>query len=336
MSATAPFSSSPMNAAGLIDAVRALGLIAPDEEAGISPLAGGVSADVFVVTTASGRRLVVKRSIPRLRVAADWRAPVERDAVEVAWLNTVREIEARLAPEVLGWSSGEHLIVLEWRDAPVWKQEMAAGRVDPAFAGKVGRALARIHAATAGRDDVAAHFPVPANFFALRIDPFLLYTAERHGDVAPRLRELAADLQKRRTALIWGDASPKNILVGGEGPVFLDAETAAMGDPAFDVAFCSTHLLLKTLWLAPFADGIVKSLEAFRDGYLADFPTDAAFSNRAAAIVGALLLARVDGKSPAGYLDAAQDGNVRGRAKAILARPDLDLATLPVFWRALA
>ena len=33
-----------------------------------------------------------------------------------------------------------------------------------------------------------------------------------------------------------------------DGPVFLDAECAWYGDPAFDLAFCLNHLLLKCLW----------------------------------------------------------------------------------------
>ena len=325
-----------MSDAGLLAAVRDLGLLAPGEGGEAFPLTGGVSADVFGVRAESGRRLVVKRSIPRLRVQAEWRAPVERDAIEAAWLETVGAIDRRLAPRVLARSADQHLIVLEWRDGLVWKAEMAAGRVDPAFAGLVGRNLARIHVATAGRVDIAARFPDAGNFGALRIDPFLLYTADRHGDVAPRLRELTENLHHSKTALIWGDASPKNILAGPDGPVFLDAETAAYGDPAFDLAFCLTHLLLKTIWLAPHADALLASFAALREAYVAGFTADPDFSARAAALVGALLLARVDGKSPAGYLDEGQNKIVRVRAKAILRRPDLDLGALPAFWVALA
>jgi len=136
--------------------------------------------------------------------------------------------------------------------------------------------------------------------------------------------------------LIWGDCSPKNILVGPAGPVFLDAETAAMGDPAFDLAFCLTHLLLKTVWLSHLGAPLLASFEALRAGYLAGVGVDPDFETRAAALVGALLLARVDGKSPADYLDTVQDGVVRARARAILMRPKLTLAGLPAFWRALA
>lgn len=313
----------------MIEALRELGLLAKGEAATTFPLSGGVSSDVFGVRAADGRAFVAKRAIPRLRVAADWRAPVERDVGEVTWLRTVHALDARLAPDVIAWSPERHLFVMPWLgDFPVWKAEMAAGRVDPAFAGRVGKALARVHAATAGRADVAARFPDDRCFEALRIDPFLRFAAAKHPDVAARLEALAADLKRRRDVLIWGDASPKNILVGPEGPVFLDAETATIGDGAFDLAFCLTHLLLKTIWLAPHASALMASFTALREAY--EPRNDV--SVRAAALVGALLLARVDGKSPAGYLDPAQEGLVRARAKTILANPALCLEALAEVW----
>ncbi|HEY1880082.1 MAG TPA: aminoglycoside phosphotransferase family protein [Caulobacteraceae bacterium] len=325
-----------MNDSGLVEAVRELGLIAPGEGAECVPLSGGVSSDVFLIHPTGCRDLVVKRSIPRLRVREDWRAPVGRDAQEVAWLRAVRAVDPRLVPDVLAWSRKEHLFVMEFRAGVVWKQEMTEGHVDPGFAGGVGVALARIHAATAGRSELAAQFSDSSNFSALRIDPFLSFTAGRNPDVAERLRILASDLLSRKSALIWGDASPKNILIGESGPVFLDAETATIGDPAFDVAFCLTHLLLKTVWLAAYAPSLLASFIALCDAYLNAFAVDEGFGQRAANLIGALLLARVDGKSPAGYLSAEQDEIVRRRAKMILKRSDLDLATLPGFWRALA
>jgi 5-methylthioribose kinase len=325
------------NDQGLVEALRELGLLGQTERATCFPLSGGVSSDVFCLRGEDGRASVVKRSIPRLRVQADWRAPIDRDAGEVNWLRTVRAIDPRLTPEVLAWAPDKHLFVMRWLDPvtyPVWKQEMAAGRVDPGFAAQVGMALARIHSTALNRDDILETFPTDLCFRALRVDPFFLYTAERHPDVARRLRALADDLLRRKTTLIWGDASPKNILVGPDGPVLLDAETAVIGDAAFDLAFCLAHLLLKTVWLAPHAKTLMASLEAMRDAYLdgVDFEPRDPFSIRSAALVGAVLLARVDGKSPAGYLDAAGEDLVRRRAKSILTRPDLDLHSLPRFW----
>lgn len=317
-----------MNEDGVREALIELGLLAAGEDASLEPLSGGVSADVFLVRRGRGPALVVKRSIPKLRVAVDWRAPTERDAAEVAFLRTVREIEPRLAPEVLAWSHPRRLFVMPCVEGPVWKQEMAAGRIDPSFAAKVGRALAEVHSVTASSGALHARFPDPSNFEALRIEPFLLYPASRHADVAPRMRALAEELRACRACMIWGDASPKNILVGAEGPVLLDAETATISDPAFDLAFCLTHLLLKTIWLAANAVAVMRCFLALRDAYGAP----QAVSRRAAALIGALVLARVDGRSPAGYLDAAQEVEVRRRSKVLLARTDLDLETLPGAW----
>ena len=321
-----------MDEARLLEDLRVLGLIGPNEGAEFVPLPGGVSADVFVARAAGGGEWVLKRSIPRLRVAANWRAPIARWQIEAKWLEFARGVDPHLAPEVVAVLPADNLIVSRRIDAPVWKQELIAGRVEPAFAADVGRALARLHSASREGADIAARFPDPANFLALRIEPFLLYVAGKHADMASRLCAMAADLTERRETLIWGDASPKNILVSPAGPVFIDAETAAMGDPAFDVAFCLTHLLLKTIWLAGRADRLLACFVALRDAYGAGFAVDADFKRRAAALVGALLLARVDGKSPAGYLDSAQEEAVRARSRAILVRPDLDLDALPAFW----
>ena len=324
---------------GLLEALRACGVLAAGEPATLRPLTGGVSSDIFRVETGDGRILVVKRSIPRLRVREEWLAPVERIAGEVRWLKLARSIDPRLAPEVLAECPEAHVFAMEFLEPathPVWKDEMAAGRVDPAFAAAVGRDLALIHARTAGRADIATAFDTYDFFFALRVSPFLLFTADHHPDVAARLRSLADDLGRRRVALMHGDVSPKNILVGPRGPVFLDAETTAYGDPAFDLAFCLTHLLLKTVWLRPHREAVMASFDALRAAYAAGLswepPED--ISARTAALVAALLLARIDGKSPAPYLtDPADKDFVRRSAKMLLAVRELDLGILSRRWR---
>jgi tRNA A-37 threonylcarbamoyl transferase component Bud32 len=329
-----------LDEAGLLDAARRHGLLAPSQAARLSPLSGGVSSDVFRLDAEGGRSLVVKRSITRLRVAADWRAPTRRAAVEARWLRLARSIDPRLAPEVLAEDPATFTFVMSLLDPathPVWKGEMAAGRVDPAFAGAVGRDIARIHAWTAGREDIASAFAPDDCFFDLRVEPFLLFTAKAHADVAPRLRGLAEDMAGRRIALMHGDVSPKNILAGPEGPVFLDAECASFGDPAFDLAFCLSHLLLKTVWLRPNAEVLLGAFDALRGAYAAGVTWEpaGALDGRAAPLTAALLLARVDGKSPAPYLtDAGDKAFVRSAAKRLIAADGLDLEGLRQAWRA--
>jgi len=325
---------------GIREALAAFGLLRPGEGVRLSPLAGGVSCDVLRAEADGGAVFAVKRALPRLRVATEWLAPVERVESEVRWLKLARAVDPRLAPEVLAEDQAAHLFVMRYLDPaahPVWKTALAEGRAEAGFGAAVGRDLARIHAATAHRPQVAAQFRTDELFMALRIDPFLLHVAARDADAAPRLLALAGDLRTRKTALVHGDISPKNILMGPDGPVFLDAECAVYGDPAFDLAFCLTHLLLKTVWLRDQAAGLMTAFEglwgAYRPGV--DWEPAQEVSCRAASLTAALLLARIDGKSPAPYIESEADkALVRGRARALLAEADLDLDRLALAWRA--
>ena len=107
-----------------------------------------------------------------------------------------------------------------------------------------------------------------------------------------------------KRALVHGDISPKNILHGPDGPVFLDAECAWFGDPAFDLAFCLNHLLLKGAREGADRTRYIAAFSALAGAYLAgvDWESASAIEARAAALLPALFLARVDGKSPVEYL----------------------------------
>ena len=326
-----------MGDAATLAALRRLGVLVEGEAITLTPLSGGVSCDVWRADIAGRRPLAVKRALPQLRVAAEWLAPVDRAENEVAWLRRVARIDPALVPVVVAHSPEDHLFVLDWLDPaqhPVWRDELVAGRVDPAFAGTLGGALARIHAETVGDDVVACSFGDPALFDALRIAPFLRYTAERVPEVAARLNAVADALAARRIALVHGDVSPKNILVGPRGGVFLDAECAVHGDPAFDLAFCTTHLLLKQVWLPQHRALLALSVRQFTARYLAGVSWEdaGALAARAGALVSALLLARVEGKSPAPYLDDAARTLVRARAVALLAGDTPAITDLIATW----
>jgi aminoglycoside phosphotransferase (APT) family kinase protein len=287
-------------------------------------LGGGVSCDVFLVDLAD-RRICVKRALPKLRVAADWHAPAERAEAEVAWIELVAGLDPRWVPKVLGEDKTRHLFAMEYLPYPLWKTELADGRIDIAFAAEVGAALAHIHAVRG----VAKRFANGPQFHALRIEPYLLHTAEHHPGVAPRIRAIAQGVEESRIALMHGDVSPKNILCGPDSPVFLDAECACWGDPAFDLAFCLNHLLLKSIWHPRDAAALHASFEALKTAYA----PDAALDRRAAALLAAFLLARIDGKSPVEYLtDEAKKDFVRAQAKAFLSEEALSLDALASLW----
>jgi 5-methylthioribose kinase len=305
-----------------------VGLLHDGQGLEIAPLAGGVSCDVWRVTIGA-RDIVVKRALPKLRVKEDWRAPAERASTEADWFQLVAGIDPRRVPEVLGEDRPHHIFATEYlppETYPLWKTQLAAGKADADFAAAVGEALARIHTATAGREDVAHDFAHDAQFHALRLEPYLLFTAKKHPDLAPRIRALSDGIAKARIALMQGDISPKNILAGPEGPVFLDAETACYGDPAFDIAFCLNHLLLKCVWHAKFAKAYLESFDALARSYLENVtweePED--IEARTATLLPALMLARVDGKSPVEYLTKETDqAFVRKAAYTLFGSRDL-------------
>jgi Ser/Thr protein kinase RdoA (MazF antagonist) len=200
----------------------------------------------------------------------------------------------------------------------------------------VGRKLCAIHNATARRGDIAAAFATDASFHAIRLEPYLLAAAKVHAPLEARLRALAAVTAQTRLALVHGDVSPKNILVGPHGPVFLDAECAWYGDPAFDLAFCLNHLLLKGRWVPARREDFLRCYGALAAEYLAgvDWEQPAALEQRAAALLPGLMLARVDGKSPAEYLVADADRNaVRDFAARFLSRAAASLSELGDAWR---
>jgi aminoglycoside phosphotransferase (APT) family kinase protein len=198
------------------------------------------------------------------------------------------------------------------------------------FAAQVGHALARIHSATT---DTAALFPTDSIFHAIRLEPYLLATAGRHPALAARLEALAQRTAQTKVCLVHGDVSPKNILAGPQGPVFLDAECAWYGDPAFDLAFCLNHLLLKCLWVPQARDAFLRCFAALSDAYLKGVPFEGVEA-RAATLLPALLLARVDGKSPVEYLTDEEHKNlVRRTACALLHAPIQTLPQIEARWR---
>ncbi len=323
--------------ASTLGALREAGLVGDPDSATFEPLTGGVSSGIWKVVT-PGQTFCVKRALPRLRVAAEWHAPVERNRFEVAWYEVAGAAVPGAAPPVLHHDAEAMLFAMAYLDPArhrLWKSELRDGRADPAFAAEVGRRLAAIHAATAGDDEVARRFPRDDIFHAIRLEPYLEATAARHPDLRDELFGLSARTAASRLVMIHGDVSPKNILAGPQGPVFLDAECACMGDPAFDLAFCVNHLLLKSLWTPAARDGFNACFTAMAESYLTGVAWEpvAELEARAAGLLAGLFLARIDGKSPVEYVTAEADrARVRRCARRLLSAPATTLEAVRAAW----
>jgi len=327
----------PETVSALANALRRMKLVSAHIQPRFSPLAGGVSSDIYRVELPSGV-ICVKRALPKLKVAADWQAPVERNRWEVDWLRVAGAIVPGAVPQVLGEDAEAGAFAMAWLDPmayPVWKSLLVEGAARPKTAAAVGTILGRIHAATADRPAIAARFPTDALFHAIRLDPYLVTTAGAHPDLAPQLHALVATTAATKRVLVHGDYSPKNIVIGTEGPVILDAECAWYGDPAFDLAFVLNHLLLKGVWRPEGRAGYAVMAHLLIDAYRAHVAwepwTD--LDTRTAALLPGLMLARIDGKSPVEYItDVRSKDYVRAFARAHLAQPTATLEQLVHRW----
>ncbi len=310
----------------LIEPLRRMSLVKAGERPRLTSLAGGVSSDIYLVE-AEDRRFCVKRALPRLKVVALWEAPVERNAAEAAWMRAVACWLPRAVPRILGEDAKAGLFAMDYlapENHPLWKAQLLAGVVEPDFAAAVGRDLAIIHARSSADPGVREAFANDGTFEAIRIEPYLRATGRAHPALARRFEALARTTLSTKRALVHDDVSPKNILHSPLGPVFLDAECAWFGDPAFDLAFCLNHLLLKGAREGADRARYGAAFSALAGAYVAgvDWESADGLEARAAALLPALFLARVDGKSPVEYLTRESErAAVRRAAAPLIADP---------------
>ena len=279
--------------------------IVQNADAILTPLTGGVSSEIYLVQDGEDR-FVVKRALAKLKVADEWLADVGRNAFEVEYMR-VAEILVPGAVPTIRAVSGEHgYFAMEFLEDGFenWKALMLAGTVEPKHAREAGRVLGTIHRGTWGDEAVRARFDTTANFRQLRTDSYLLTTGRRHPALEALFTAEVERIESTRRCLVHGDFSPKNMLVCGDRLVVLDCEVAWYGDPTFDVGFLLNHLFLKALHLRPQRETLLTMAGEFWKVYRGKLGAEHADSVERALprLLLMLMLARVDGKSPAEYL----------------------------------
>jgi Ser/Thr protein kinase RdoA (MazF antagonist) len=179
--------------------------------------------------------------------------------------------------------------------ALTWKQRLLGGELDMPTARNAGAWLRVFHEGSAGMSVERRRGLDGFRYFEqLRLDPFHRYVMEKYPALRTTIQSLIEQL-KQPVCMVHGDFSPKNILVDGNANVIvLDFEVAHWGNPVFDAAFCLTHLILKALIFGPL-ERYDHLIGQFMAGY-GELPAGIC------AHIGLLLLARVDGKSPADYI----------------------------------
>lgn len=328
--------NAPDTRAAVLTFLHAQGLLADGEPAALTPLTGGVSSDLWKADM-PGRTVCVKAALARLKVEGEWLAPVSRNQIECDWLRYAAHVCPGQVPKVLAHDPDAGMFAMEYLPPgryPVWKTRLLAGEVSEQAARDVGALMGRLHAASAADPDAPARFATDDNFDALRIGPYLRTTAEHHPDLRDCFADLAQRTASTRLAVVHGDFSPKNILLGPDGPVLLDAECAWFGDPAFDLAFCLNHLLLKSVLLPARSGALLAAARAVAGSHAShvDWEQPELLEQRVASLLPALALARVDGLSPVEYLDEPQRDTVRRIGRSLLRVPPANLDVLLERW----
>jgi len=298
----------------------------------VTPLTGGVASDIARVDLPEGP-VCVKFALPKLKVAADWFAPVHRNRAEYEWLAVAGSVAPSSVPRLLGRSEALNGFAMEFLQGDtvyLWKAALLAGQAPKGEAALVADVLGRIHARSTEPGFDPAPFQNRDDFRAIRLEPYLSQTAICHPDLATRFQDLSDRLFQSGTALVHGDISPKNILMRDGVPVILDAECATMGDPVFDVAFCLNHLVLKSLHLPGQSAILQREALDFWRAYARrvtwEAPSD--LEARLVVLLPALMLARVDGKSPVEYLGDATQQKVRRISRNLIVHPPAALTDL--------
>lgn len=310
--------------------VGELGLGQASDVTEIAPLTGGVASDIAMVALGE-RKVCVKFALPKLKVAADWHAPVHRNAAEYAWLKVAAEVMPDSAVRLYGRSETQHGFAMEFLDGAdvyLWKSALLDEAADQKEAARVADMIGRIHAASAKAGFDTTPFQNRDDFHALRVEPYLIYTAGNHPDLEPQMSVLVSMLYESQQVLVHGDVSPKNILFRASGPVLLDAECATMGDASFDPAFCLNHLVLKAAHLPGSRDRLLGDVRRFWTSYAphVNWEDVGTLEARICRLLPALMLARIDGKSPVEYLDETTRTKVRQIGISLIRDPSYRLA----------
>jgi 5-methylthioribose kinase len=307
------------------DYLRRRGHLVPDDSVQIRELSGGVSNMVLLVqwNDEPMRRLVLKQARPRLRTAQPWFSSVERiwreadvlrvcasllDAAESADVSSVAPLA--VTPRILFEDRDEYLLAMTAAPEPnsVWKRELLAERLDPRVAAACGRLLGTLHAASWFDRELERQLGDRTLFDQLRVDPYYRTLARVRPDAKPLTDELIRSLGEHPCSLVHADFSPKNLLVYRDGMMMVDFETGHYGDPAFDLGFFLSHLVLKACHKIPLHVGYLELSEVFTDVYNRLMSPRigaeelARLWSRAVRHFAGCAWARLDGKSPVDYL----------------------------------
>jgi 5-methylthioribose kinase len=326
--------------------LRSSGRASADEPIDVRELAGGVSNVVLLVTLPDcGERFVIKQARERLRVKEKWLCPVERIWREVEVLQLSGKLLRTKSAEIAARSEtiAASVPAVLWEDRENFAYTMSAAPTEHRtgkelllagpdaqhadLARACGRMLGRLHAGSWLNESIATSIGDCTFFDQLRLDPYYRHTARVHADLAGPISRLVDSVWQHSRALVHGDFSPKNLLVWPGHVMLIDFEVGHYGDPAFDLGFFLTHLVLKSFRAsdrqADYLAIATTFWQSYRQVMAAVIAADELTSLEARLLwnLAGCLLARIDGKSPVDYLSSEQQQRTRNLARNWIIEP---------------
>lgn len=318
------------------------GHIGRHESVHVRRLSGGVSNVVLHITRRgnAGRDFVLKQARERLQVAEPWYCSVQRIWRELDVLRECRSILQERpgsdnesahslgiqVPEVLFEDRDNYAFAMTAAPVPhrVWKQDLLAGVTRRRIAAACGRLLGRLHAVTWRNPRIERRLGDRRFFDDLRIDPYYRHLCRADESLERIIQPLIDSTLDRALCLVHGDFSPKNLIIHSEGMMLVDFEVGHYGDPAFDLGFFQSHLLLKAIHAGDQYPDYLELSTTFWQSYEAEVSQRVKgqelqnLCQRSMRHLGGCGLARIDGKSPVEYLSPSHQQQARTLCTRIL------------------
>lgn len=285
---------------------------------------GGVSCTVAFVY-AGDKPLIIKQGLAQLKVRDEWLCDPNRMYIEYGSNRVYHDLVPQAAPEVYFYDPenyiyGRQAVPEDWR---MWKADLMSGLMDFEAAGKTIQALSTVHRHCAKDEAVKEEFADKSIFYNLRVSPYLEFVLGKYPELESYARPIIRELMDSAITLVHGDFSPKNIMTKDREVSILDYEVAHYGHPSFDLAFFSTHFVLKSVKFPQWAPSFMNLLRCMMDRYFdqVDFMDATALEASYVRLWAMIILARVDGKSPAEYITLDKDkALLRAISRAIIDR----------------
>ena len=277
-------------------------------------LTGGVSSEVYHVKTIKNN-YCIKRSLKRLLVKKKWIANTNRIKFEYLWLKHCQNILKRNIPNTYEFNNKKKYIVMEYLKTSQYKtlKQLYFNKIiNINTIRSISKHLYKIHSSSSNYKTKKTFEGNYKNFYDLRLDPYFNEVGRVYPKYKGYIKKINENYIKHSNTLVHGDFSPKNILVGKNKIIYLDAECCNFGDPVFDLVFFTNHLLIKSIFFKDKSQEFIKLYISFYKEYLSNLSTKNfnSYIDRIIKMTPIMLLSRVDGKSPVEYINKVKIKNI--------------------------